>query len=235
MNAWGSASPESNWRGKGPRALTCHRLGVQLLPHCERRELPSTTFQGQRWLSVDSAQCGVCGWKMSLISSPHTKELCWMIQGPLYAQQPLSQDSGVPELPTEPWVPHHPHHCCARAEGEEGVENGESRIWTDYWSHQRTKFFFHSITSTLVYANLKVVLIIIVHRTQCILWYWKKACYLSLGMHRWLSGKESLCNSGATGNMSLIPGSRKSLEEGIATHSSILAWRIPWTQESGGL
>ena len=35
--------------------------------------------------------------------------------------------------------------------------------------------------------------------------------------------------------MSLIPGSRKSLEEGIATHSSILAWRIPWTQESGGL
>jgi len=158
-----------------------------------------------------------------------------MIQGPLYAQQPLSQDSGVPELPTEPRVPYHPCHCCARAEGEEGVENGESRIWTDYWSHQRTKFFFHSVTSTLVYANLKVVLIIIVHRTQCRLWYWKEACYLSLGMRRWLSGKESVCNSGAAGNMSLIPGSRKSLEEGIATHSSILAWRIPETGETGGL
>ena len=25
------------------------------------------------------------------------------------------------------------------------------------------------------------------------------------------------------------------LEKGIATHSSILAWRIPWTEESGGL
>ena len=25
------------------------------------------------------------------------------------------------------------------------------------------------------------------------------------------------------------------LEEKMATHSSILAWRIPWTQESGGL
>ena len=24
------------------------------------------------------------------------------------------------------------------------------------------------------------------------------------------------------------------LEEGIATHSSILAWRIPWTEETGG-
>ena len=26
-----------------------------------------------------------------------------------------------------------------------------------------------------------------------------------------------------------------SLEKGMATHSSILAWRIPWTQEPGGL
>ena len=26
-----------------------------------------------------------------------------------------------------------------------------------------------------------------------------------------------------------------SLEEGMATHSSVLAWRIPWTEEPGGL
>jgi len=25
------------------------------------------------------------------------------------------------------------------------------------------------------------------------------------------------------------------LEEGMATHSSILAWRIPWTEEPGGV
>ena len=25
------------------------------------------------------------------------------------------------------------------------------------------------------------------------------------------------------------------LEEGMATHSSILAWKIPWTEELGGL
>ena len=25
------------------------------------------------------------------------------------------------------------------------------------------------------------------------------------------------------------------LEEGMVTHSSILAWRIPWTEEAGGL
>ena len=30
-------------------------------------------------------------------------------------------------------------------------------------------------------------------------------------------------------------GQKDPLEEGVATHSSILAWRIPWTEESGGL
>ena len=33
------------------------------------------------------------------------------------------------------------------------------------------------------------------------------------------------------GNPDLIPGSVRSLEKRIATHSSILAWRIPWTKE----
>ena len=28
---------------------------------------------------------------------------------------------------------------------------------------------------------------------------------------------------------------RYPLEEGMSTHSSILAWRIPWTEEPGGL
>ena len=30
-------------------------------------------------------------------------------------------------------------------------------------------------------------------------------------------------------------GQEAPLEEGMATHSSILAWRIPWTEKSGGL
>ena len=45
-------------------------------------------------------------------------------------------------------------------------------------------------------------------------------------------GKESACNAGDSGS---IPGSRRSPREGIATHSSILAWKIPWTEEPGGL
>ena len=30
-------------------------------------------------------------------------------------------------------------------------------------------------------------------------------------------------------------GPEDPLEKEIATHSSVLAWRIPWTEESGGL
>ena len=29
-------------------------------------------------------------------------------------------------------------------------------------------------------------------------------------------------------------GGEDALEEGMATHSSILIWRIPWTEEPGG-
>ena len=35
--------------------------------------------------------------------------------------------------------------------------------------------------------------------------------------------------------MGSIPGSEDPLEECMKTHCSILAWRIPWTEEPGGL
>ena len=44
--------------------------------------------------------------------------------------------------------------------------------------------------------------------------------------------KESACNAG---DVSLIPGSGRSPGEGNGYHSSILAWRIPWTEEPSGL
>ena len=40
------------------------------------------------------------------------------------------------------------------------------------------------------------------------------------------AGKESAHNEGDLG---LIPGWEDPLEKGMATHASILAWRIPWT------
>ena len=39
-------------------------------------------------------------------------------------------------------------------------------------------------------------------------------------------------NAGDIRDMGLIPGSGRSLEEDMAAHSSILVWRIPWTEET---
>ena len=44
--------------------------------------------------------------------------------------------------------------------------------------------------------------------------------------------KESTCD---TGNPVQSLGQEDPLEKGMATHSSILAWRILWTEEPGGL
>ena len=52
---------------------------------------------------------------------------------------------------------------------------------------------------------------------------------------RSLSGKESACNAGDTGDVGLIPGLGRSPGGGNATHFSILAWRIPWTVVYGEL
>ena len=50
------------------------------------------------------------------------------------------------------------------------------------------------------------------------------------------AGKESACSAGDTGDMGLIPWIRNiSPEEEMATHSSIRAWRIPWTEEPDGI
>jgi len=44
--------------------------------------------------------------------------------------------------------------------------------------------------------------------------------------------KESACNAGDLGSIS---GQEDHLENGMAIYFSILAWRIPWTEEPGGL
>ena len=46
-------------------------------------------------------------------------------------------------------------------------------------------------------------------------------------------GKEPACNVGDGSGRPL--GQEDPLEEGMATHSSILAWRISWTEEPGRL
>ena len=47
--------------------------------------------------------------------------------------------------------------------------------------------------------------------------------------------KNPLANIGDVRDVDSIPGLGRPPEKGMATHSSILAWRIPWTAEPGGL
>ena len=42
-------------------------------------------------------------------------------------------------------------------------------------------------------------------------------------------------NAGDSRGTGLILGSGRSLKKEMATHSSILAWRMPWTEEPSGL
>ena len=53
-----------------------------------------------------------------------------------------------------------------------------------------------------------------------------------MGLPGWFSGKEFACQEGDSGS---IPGLRRSLEKEIVTYSSILAWKIPQTEEPWGL
>ena len=48
-------------------------------------------------------------------------------------------------------------------------------------------------------------------------------------------GKESPCSSGDTGNWVWSLAQEVSLEKEMTIHSSILAWKISWTKEPGGL
>ena len=48
-------------------------------------------------------------------------------------------------------------------------------------------------------------------------------------------GSEVKASAWNAGDLGSIPGLEDPLEKEMATHSSILAWRIPWREEPGGL
>ena len=50
-----------------------------------------------------------------------------------------------------------------------------------------------------------------------------------------LTVRNPLANAGNVRDRDLIPGSQDTLEKGMASHASILAWRVPCTEEPGVL
>ena len=55
------------------------------------------------------------------------------------------------------------------------------------------------------------------------------------GFHDGSVVKESTYNAGDIRDKGLILNGEDTLEEEMAIYSRILAWRIPWTEEPGGL
>ena len=62
-------------------------------------------------------------------------------------------------------------------------------------------------------------------------------CFLLVvGFPWWRSGKKFACHAGDSAkDTGSIPGQEGALEKSMATHSSILTWRIPWSEEPGRL
>ena len=63
-------------------------------------------------------------------------------------------------------------------------------------------------------------------------WLWDKLSLALMGFPGGSDGKVSACNAGDLGS---IPGLEDPWEKEMATHSSTLAWKIPWMEEPGRL
>ena len=69
---------------------------------------------------------------------------------------------------------------------------------------------------------------------QSILW-WRLGSFLLRQYTTYPGGSDGKAPACDVGDLALIPGSGRSPEEGLATHSSPLAWKTPWMEEPGRL
>ena len=74
-------------------------------------------------------------------------------------------------------------------------------------------------------------------RTYLKILLFKLKCILPSGLTDicFPGGSASKASAYNVGDLGSIPGSGRSLEKEMATHSSILAWKIPWIEEPGRL
>ena len=97
-------------------------------------------------------------------------------------------------------------------------------------SKERTKVFSSttfkntSLVLSLLYGPTLTIPIVSIYSIMIML--------RSPGFPGGSDAKASACNLGHLGS---IPSQEVPLEKKMATHSSILTWKIPWTEESGGL
>ena len=63
----------------------------------------------------------------------------------------------------------------------------------------------------------------------------RRCCKITLDYFKFAGGSDGRESTCGAGDLALILDWEVPLEEGMATHSSVVAWRIPWAEEPGGL
>ena len=84
----------------------------------------------------------------------------------------------------------------------------------------------------MVYHRIPNIVLCAMQKETCCLFILHKKAW---GLPWWLCGKEPACRCRKHRRLGFDPLRKDPLEEEMATHSSILAWRIPRTEEPGGL
>ena len=102
----------------------------------------------------------------------------------------------------------------------DSMDKSLSKLWSWWWTNSRKAGVLQSMESQRVGHDWETEL------------NWTKHKAFNWGFPGGSDSKESACNAGDPG---LSLGQEDPLEEEIATHSSILAWRIPWIEEPGRL
>ena len=88
--------------------------------------------------------------------------------------------------------------------------------------------------NTIMVAFIIIIIVIILLFIQPHVIYHKQSTQIGF-LVALPGGKEPTCQRMRLKRRGFYPWVLKILEEGMATPSSILAWRIPWTEEPGGL
>ena len=112
-----------------------------------------------------------------------------------------------------------------------------TQICTEFWcktrvdSHSEPDWLFSSSFKNLNLTILPCKKYQPLDSFDFIKYLWSLGIGGSLGFLGGSVGKESACNAGV---LNLISGKEDLLEKEMATHLSVLVWKIQWTKEPGG-
>ena len=115
------------------------------------------------------------------------------------------------------------------------MSHPEGNIFLVLWSSHCLVAVYTPAPGSIHFFFLEINFLLLVKKQiiQSLMLY---LIFLSFFFKLGYSGKEPACQPKRLKRCRFHPqGQEDPLEEGMATHYSILAWRIPWTEEPGGL